>query len=391
MRAPSKSIKLSLTLAFVVCALAARGHHAGAAADTPARPRARRASAFNPQLPRGIPLKVWRQSLPPDNPLTEEKVALGRALYFDKRLSADGTVSCATCHDPATAFADNRPVAVGVNNRVGPRNAPTLLNAAFSPLLFWDGRARTLEEQVLEPLFNPAEMGMTDRRAVVARLEADADYPRLFAEVFGRASLTVENAAKALAAFERTQFSGDSPFDRFVAGDTGAITKAQHRGWLLFRGKARCITCHAFSAAAPFFTDFKFHNTGVAVGGANLERLARAAGTADLGRYAVTKKAEDLGAFRTPTLRDVELTAPYMHDGSEKTLLDVVRFYDRGGEKNPRLDRRLRPLRLSEQEMSDLVEFLRALTSEAVMRQAQAARPQTRLPFAPDAGEKSRR
>lgn len=391
MRALSKSITLSLTLAFVVCALAARGHQVGTAADTPARQRAKRPSAFNPQLPRGIPLGVWRQSLPPDNPLTEEKVALGRALYFDKRLSADGTVSCATCHDPATAFADNRPVALGVNNRVGPRNAPTLLNAAFSPLLFWDGRARTLEEQVLQPLFNPAEMGMTDRRAVVARLEADADYSRLFAEVFGRAGLTVENAAKALAAFERTQFSGDSPFDRFVAGDTEALTKAQHRGWLLFRGKARCITCHAFSAAAPFFTDFKFHNTGVAVGGANLERLARAAGPADLGRYAVTKKVEDLGAFRTPMLRDVELTAPYMHDGSEKTLLDVVRFYDRGGEKNPRLDRRLRPLRLSEQEMSDLVEFLRALTSEAVMRQAQAARPQTRSPFALDAGEKTRR
>ena len=388
MRALSKSLKLSLTLAFVACALAARGHHAGTAADTPARPRAKHPSAFKPQLPRGIPLSVWRRSLPPDNPLTEEKVALGRALYFDKRLSADGTVSCATCHDPATAFADHRPVAVGVNNRVGSRNAPTLLNAAFSPFLLWDGRARTLEEQVLQPLFNPAEMGMTDRRAVVARLEADADYPRLFAEVFGRAGLTVENAARALAAFERTQFSGDSPFDSFVAGDTGALTKAQHRGWFLFREKAGCITCHTFGAAAPFFTDFKFHNTGVAVGGANLERLARAALPADLGRYAVTKKAEDLGAFRTPTLRDVELTAPYMHDGSEKTLLDVVRFYDRGGEKNPRLDRRLRPLRLSEQEMSDLVEFLRALTSEAVMRQAQAALPQTRAPFAPDAGEK---
>jgi cytochrome c peroxidase len=391
MRVLSKSIMLSLTLAFVVCAFASRGHHAGIAADTPARPRAKRPSAFNPQLPRGLPLGVWRRSLPPDNPLTEEKVALGRALYFDKRLSADGTVSCATCHDPATAFADNRPVAVGVNNRVGPRNAPTLLNAAFSPLLFWDGRARTLEEQVLQPLFNPAEMGMTDRRAVVARLEADADYPRLFAEVFGRAGLTVENAARALAAFERTQFSGDSPFDRFVAGDAGALTEAQHRGWLLFRGKARCITCHAFGAAAPFFTDFKFHNTGVAVGGADLERRARAAGPADLGRYAVTKRAEDLGAFRTPTLRDVELTAPYMHDGSEKTLLDVVRFYNRGGEKNPRLDRRLRPLGLSEQEMSGLVEFLRALTSEAVMRQAQAARPQTRSPFAPASDAKSRR
>ena len=391
MRALSKSILLSLTLAFFVCALAARGHQVGTAADTPARPRAKRPSAFNPQLPRGLPLGVWRRSLPPDNPPTEEKVALGRALYFDKRLSADGTVSCATCHDPAAAFADNRPVARGVNNRVGPRNAPTLLNAAFSPLLFWDGRARTLEEQVLQPLFNPAEMGMTDRRAVVARLEAGADYPRLFAEVFGRAGLTVENAAKALAAFERTQFSGDAPFDRFVAGDTGALTKAQHRGWLLFRGKARCIACHAFGAAAPFFTDFKFHNTGVAFGGANLGRLARAAGSADLGRYAVTKKAEDLGAFRTPMLRDVELTAPYMHDGSEKTLLDVVRFYDRGGEKNPRLDRRLRPLGLSEPEMSDLVGFLRALTSEAVMRQAQAARPQTRSPFALDAGEKTRR
>lgn len=343
------------------------------------------------RVPQGIPESLWRRLLPADNPLTAEKVALGRDLYFDKRLSADGTVSCATCHDPAAAFADQNPLAVGVAGRRGVRNAPTVLNAMFSRELFWDGRARSLEEQAVGPLLSPSEMGTQTRAALVARISNVPAYQRQFAKVFGARGLTVENVVKAIAAFERTQLSGNAPFDRFRAGDVGAITDAQKRGWELFRGKARCIECHSFDASSPFFTDFRFHNTGVATRGgdfdAQLRRAAagahppgartRAAGTSDLGRFLVTGRPEDIGAFKTPTLRDVELTTPYMHDGSEKTLLDVVRFYNRGGERNPALAARMRPLQLSDAEMNDLVEFMRALTSDDVLRQAQRTRPQT--------------
>lgn len=352
----------------------------------------RREPAYAPTLPLGIPAGLWRKMIPADNPMTAEKVALGRALYFDKRLSADGTVSCATCHDPATAFADQNTLAVGVAGRRGVRNAPTILNAMFNRESFWDGRARSLEEQAVEPLLNPSEMGMQTREAVVARVAAMPEYRRDFRKVFGARGLTVETIAKALAAFERTQLSGNAPFDRFMAGDEGAIGEAQRRGWKLFQGKARCIECHSFDASSPFFTDFSFHNTGVAMKNRNLGELVRRApapvgggrGTAGpepgveaLGRFLVTGRPEHVGAFKTPTLRDVELTAPYMHDGTEKTLLDVVKFYNRGGERNHALDSRVRPLRLTEAEMNDLVEFLRTLTSDDVLREAQRAPPQT--------------
>lgn len=380
-----RKIRLVVALAFAVCALAALAHTARVGARA-------RAVDFRPDLPKGIPLKVWQAALPPDNPLTTEKVALGRALYFDKRLSADGTVSCATCHDPATAFADQNALAVGVTGRKGLRNAPTVLNAMFNPRLFWDGRARSLEEQAVEPLLGSSEMGMQTREALLARVAALPEYREQFAQVFGARGLTVESVAKAIAAFERTQLSGNAPFDRFLAGDEAAITDAQKRGWELFRGKARCTECHTFDASSPFFTDFRFHNTGVATRGADFGELLRraaahggrspdprlhAAGVSELGRFLFTGRPEDIGAFKTPTLRDVELTTPYMHDGSEKTLLDVVRFYNRGGERNPALDTRMRPLQLNDAEMNDLVEFMRALTSDDVLRQAQRTQPQT--------------
>lgn len=199
------------------------------------------------------------------------------------------------------------------------------------------------------------------REAVVARVSSIPEYKRGFRKVFGARGLTVGTIAKALAAFERTQLSGNAPFDRFMAGDEGAIGEAQKRGWGMFRGKARCIECHSFDASSPFFTDFRFHNTGVEA----------------LGRFLVTGRPEHVGAFKTPTLRGVELTAPYMHDGTEMTLLDVVKFYNRGGERNPALGSRVRPLHLTEAEMNDLVEFLRALTSDDVLREAQRAPPQT--------------
>lgn len=347
--------------------------------------------SFKPKLPTGISLQRWRRSIPRDNLMTAEKVSLGEALYFDKRLSADATVSCATCHDPASAFTDRNVTAGGSGNHAGSRNTPTVLNAMFSRTLFWDGRAHSLEEQAKQPLINPSEMGLKDYDAVVARVAGIPEYVARFRSVF-RSDVNIAVIAKAIAAYERTQTSAGAPFDRFMAGDVNAITPIQKRGWDLFRGKAQCIECHTFTRNSPFFSDFDFHNTGVAVKGRNFERLienitseqvsrlAHAEGFSDLGRYLVTKQRKDIGAFKTPTLRDIELTAPYMHEGSQKTLLDVVRFYNRGGETNPYLDARIRPLHLTEDEMNCLVEFMRSLTSDEVLRRAQTTKPQTRAP-----------
>jgi cytochrome c peroxidase len=391
-------LKLAVTLAVVLCDVFA--HSLAAAPGAQRRGSSHARPAFPPAPPKGIPPAVWRRSIPPDNPLTAEKVALGEALFFEKRLSVDGTVSCATCHDPAAAFADGNMLAVGVEHKVGTRNAPTVLNAMFSRSLFWDGRARTLEEQAKQPLVNPLEMGMPDHAAVVARLAALPEYRRQFRQVFGPEGITADNVAKAIAAYERTQLSADSPFDRFIGGDGGALSGAQQRGWKLFRTKAQCIKCHTFTPTAPFFSDFGFHNTGVATRGRDFEalaaeavraaraapdrtralgRLAHTEGFSELGRFLITGRAAELGAFKTPSLRDVELTAPYMHNASAKTLLDVVKFYNRGGEQNGYLDKDVRPLNLTDAEMSDLVEFMRALTSDEVMRRAQNSSPQTRL------------
>jgi cytochrome c peroxidase len=372
------------------------------------------------QVPAGVSRALWRQRIPADNLTTTAKVALGRSLFFDKRLSADGTVSCATCHDPANAFTDHGPVAVGVSGKVGMRNAPTILNAMFSERLFWDGRAGSLEEQAKQPLINQFEMGMGNYDSVVERVGTISEYRAKFQRIFRSEGITIETIVKAIAAYERTQLSGNSPLDRFMAGDQSAITAAQKRGFELFKGKAKCVECHSFSSVSPFFTDFKFHNTGVVTKNINFEQLSRWAsqiansktespknepnnltsnppmpnrqtgesapglahteGFTELGRYLVTKQPKDVGAFKTPTLRDVELTTPYMHNGSEKTLIDVVRFYNRGGNANPKLDERMQPLHLSDEEINELVEFMRALTSDDVLLQSQRAIPQTRKP-----------
>ena len=353
---------------------------------------------FEFQLPAGLSRASWRRRIPVDNPMTPAKVALGQALYFDKRLSIDGTVSCATCHDPANALTDHSTVAIGVSKRSGTRNAPTILNAMFSDRLFWDGRAGSLEEQAKQPLTNSFEMGMGNSTAAVERLRGLPEYRREFLRVFKREGISIDTIAKAIAAYERTQLSGNSPFDRFISGDANAISEAQKRGWELFRGKAKCIECHAFSADSPFFTDFTFHNTGIVAKDMNFEHLSRLAkqmanevlrgnsapslahtpGFAELGRYLVTKQPREIGAYKTPTLRDIELTTPYMHNGSEKTLIDVVRFYNRGGNANPNLDERMGPLNLNDEELNELVEFMRALTSDDVLRRAQSAKPQNR-------------
>jgi cytochrome c peroxidase len=346
------------------------------------------------QLPRGIPQTLWRKRIPSNNPMTAEKIALGEQLYFDTRLSSSGSVSCALCHDPANAFTDEEAFSTGVSGSQGTRNAPTILNAMFSERLFWDGRAGSLEEQAKQPLTNPAEMGMGSYDLVVARVSAVPEYQKKFRRVFGRAGVTIETIAKAIAAYERTQLSGNSQFDLFISGDNAALTEAQKRGWKLFSGKAKCIECHTFSAASPFFTDSNFHNTGTGFANSDFEvladrarqispqvsaaDLAHKADFSELGRFLVTRQTADIAAFKTPTLRDIELTRPYMHNGAFKTLLDVVKFYNQGGEKNPYLDKKMQALGLSDAEMSELVEFLRSLTSDDVLKKAQSSRPQRR-------------
>jgi len=348
---------------------------------------------FQIQIPLGIPADLWELMIPADNPMTEAKVALGRDLYFEKRLSVDNTVSCATCHDPRFAFTDGKSVSEGVGGKKGARNAPTVLNAMFNEEQFWDGRVKTLEEQVLQPLINPVEMAMPSHDAVVAKVRGIPEYVRRFQEVFGGPNpVTIENIAKAIAAFERTLLSGDSPFDRFMAGNPNAISEAARRGWELFKGKARCITCHEFNPSSPFFTDFKYHNIGIGMKATQnfeplvrqiqqmvqenrltkeaLDRLALTEGFSELGRFLVTRQPKDLGAFKTSPLRDIELTAPYMHDGSLKTLREVIDFYDKGGEPNPNLDGGIVKLNLTEQEKADLEEFLKSLTSDWVRRVA---------------------
>ncbi len=358
---------------------------------------------FQAQIPFGLPTDLWNELIPADNSMTASKIALGEKLYFDKRLSIDQTVSCATCHDPATALADINAVGVGIQNKKGARNSPTVLNSMFNESQFWDGRAPTLEEQAKLPLINPIEMGMPDHAAVVKRVSEIAEYQKEFASVFGKDGITIDTIAKAIAAFERTQLSGNSPFDRFIAGDQKAISEAAKRGWELFNGKARCISCHTFNASSPFFSDFKFHNIGVAAKDQDFPKLARRArqvldadpkraeqlidemalspGFSELGRYLVTKQPRDIGTFKTSMLRDIELTAPYMHNGSEKTLLDVVIFYNKGGEINPNLDGGMRPLKLSDPEMEDIVELMKTFTSDDTRRKVQSIKPQTRAPF----------
>lgn len=354
------------------------------------------------KVPLGLPQDLYDELIPKDNPMTPEKVALGEKLYFDKRLSADRTVSCATCHDPATALAESNAVGIGIRNLKGARNSPTVLNAMFHESQFWDGRAATLEDQAKLPIINSLEMGMKDHPEVVARVKSIPEYQSEFARVFGSEGITIDTIAKAIAAFERTQLSGNSPFDRFIAGDQKAISDAAKRGWELYNGKARCISCHSFNPSSPFFTDFKFHNIGVAAKDQNFAALAREArqrimadpnkqqevvdelalrpGFSELGRYMVTRQPKDIGAFKTSPLRDIELTAPYMHNGSEKTLLDVVKFYDKGGEPNPNLDGGMRPLKLTDREMEDLVELMKTFTSDDVRSRAKATKAQTRAP-----------
>jgi cytochrome c peroxidase len=347
------------------------------------------ASAQTLTLP--VPAGVLPPEIPADNPPSEAKVALGRKLYFDTRMSTDGTVACATCHDPGHGFVDPRgkPTSAGVGGALGTRNAPTVLNAAFLASQFWDGRAATLEQQAVQPLINPIEHGFQDHPAVVAKLKQLGDYPPLFQAAFGSPEIRIERVGQAIASFERTLLSLDAPIDRFLAGDASAISESAKRGWGLFNSKARCNTCHGRIDVLPLFTDDQFHNIGVGVQRVDFAAVSRKAAAAvergasvdalaltnaeasELGRFLITRENKDMGAFKTPQLRNVALTAPYMHDGSEATLAAVIDFYDRGGNDNPYLDGGMRPLGLTDQEKADLVALLETFTSSDLARFAE--------------------
>ena len=300
-------------------------------------PRPRLSSAMTPV---GVPL---------DNPHTDAKAALGKRLFFDKILSNDRTVSCGTCHEPERAFADTKALAVGVFGRVGKRHSPALINRAFGRMHFWDGRATTLEQQVVQPISDPNEMDLTVEEAV-KRLTAEKSYRDEFQAVFER-PVSAADLGRALATYLRTIRSGDSPYDKFAAGDTSALTADQQQGMQIFRGKARCTFCHA----EPLFTDEAFQNTGVAW-------REDATSYQDDGRFVVSGAERDRGKFKTPTLREIARTAPYMHDGSLATLEDVVNFYDAGGRMNRNLFPLLKPIGLTPTEKQQLIKFLEALS-----------------------------
>lgn len=333
----------------------------------------------------GVPDGATRTAIPPDNPQTPEKIALGQRLFFDGRLSADGTVACSTCHDPARAFTDGRPASIGIKGRVGQRNAPTILNALYNNTQFWDGRVKTLEEQAALPIINPVEMGQPSLNAAVARIAAIGEYQQAFRRVFGRPP-NGPDLLRAIASYERTQLSFDSPFDHFIAGDKNAIDDAAKRGWEIFNTRGRCNKCHALTEDkrdVTNFTDNDFHNIGIGIIRHNVVALARQAeqlinsgdtaaidraaiqtDMSALGRFLISRKDPDIASFKTPNLRNVLVTGPYFHDGSQETLWDVSDHYNKGdGLKNPYLDQDIQPLALTEGDIDDLVAFLVSLTS----------------------------
>jgi len=333
----------------------------------------------------GVPVAMTRGVIPADNPQTPEKISLGQKLFFDRRLSADATVSCSTCHDPALAFTDRKPTSVGIRGRVGQRNAPTVLNALYNKTQFWDGRVNTLEEQAALPIVNSVEMGHTSLDAAVAQIAAVEEYEQAFRNVFRRPANSPD-LMRAIASYERTQLSFDSPFDHFIAGDKNAIDESAKRGWELFNNQARCNKCHALTETTRDVTnliDNDFHNIGVLIVKHNVVPLARQAEqlvkTGDtsaidqaaiqtdmsaLGRFLITKKEPDIASFKTPNIRNVLVTGPYFHDGSQETLWDVIDHYNKGaGLQDPYLDQDIQPLALTENDIDDLVAFMASLTS----------------------------
>ncbi len=328
------------------------------AAAKPAR-ETLKSGSYTMQLPLG--LQAGSAFIPDNNPLSAEKIELGKLLYFDARLSKDRSISCASCHNPYHGFTDPGATSKGVGFKLGGRNSPTVINRLFSDVQFWDGRAKDLEEQAHGPLINPVEMAMPNHNEVVKRVKAVAGYAPLFEKAFGSREINMTRIAQAIASYERTVVSGNSPFDRYSAGDKDAMSAAAVRGMELFNGAANCKVCHAgFN-----FTDESYHNLGVGMTKAK----------PDLGRFEQSKAESEKGAFKTPTLRNVAQTAPYMHDGSEATLRDVVEFYNKGGNANAWLSKEVKALQLTATQVDDLVAFLEALTGDV-----NNAQPPTSMP-----------
>jgi len=360
------------------------GQHGAAAMDVQLEQLARLLPETDVgQAPAGFDPVIWAAFVPKDNELTPQRVALGRKLYFDTRLSRDGTVSCATCHDVTRGFTDQRKVSEGVEGQLGTRNAPTVLNTTLLETLFLDGRSPTLDHQATMPIVNPIEMGMPDGAAAVKAIAGDAEYQKAFKEAYGR-EMNYEDIGRAIGAFERVLVFIDSPFRRFLQGDRKAISADARAGWDLFNGKARCMTCHPMNLSNPLGTDNRFHNIGVSARHQDFEELAARALTVlksdpsekkleelalstpmgELGRFMVTKIRSDTGAFRTSILLNVGISPPYMHDGSLPTLWDVIDHYNKGGEANAFLDGGMEPLALTETEIDQIVAFLFTLTDQ---------------------------
>src|SRR5437899_1944106 len=376
---------VAVLIILMILIYAGTGNTATKAAVQPPIPKA--GPLAQPRSPQqvGLPVDQTRAVIPPDNPQTPEKIVLGQKLFFDSRLSADGTVACASCHNPERAFTDGKPTSTGIHGRLGQRNAPTILNALYNKTQFWDGRAKTLEDQAALPIVNSIEMGQPNLNAAVARIVGVGEYQQAFSRVFGR-PIGSADLLRAIASYERALVSFNSPFDRFIAGDKNAIDAAAQRGWDLFNTRARCNKCHALTETkrdVTLFTDNDFHNIGIGIIRHNVVALARQAeqlvnsgdaaaidraalqtDMSALGRFLISKKEPDIASFKTPNLRNVMVTGPYFHDGSQETLWDVSDHYNKGdGLQNPYLDQDIQPLGLTEADIDDLVAFLASLTS----------------------------
>jgi cytochrome c peroxidase len=343
------------------------------------------------KLPAGLDAASANIFIPDDNPMTRAKIELGRQLYFDERLSSDNTISCASCHDPEQGYGAETQFGIGVTGQQGGRNSPVSFNRILSKAQFWDGRAATLEDQAVGPIANPIEMG-NKHETSVATIKAIPGYKVQFEKIFDD-GITIDNVGKALATFERAIVTGPAPYDAYnqiaafetafaddleyldeepelkakydalkAAAAESPMSESAQRGMTLFAKKANCATCHA----GANFTDEQYHNLGVGMEARN----------PDLGRFEVTKEEKDKGAFKTPTLRNIALTAPYMHDGSQKTLEEVIEWYDKGGHPNEWLSDKMKPLKLTDQEKSDLLAFMIEGLSSAFPPVAQNRLPQ---------------
>lgn len=321
-------------------------------------------------------------SIPENNKQSIAKIELGRLLFNDARFSSTGLISCASCHSQDKAFTDGLEVPIGINGLKGVRNAPTVVNSAFFEKLFLDGRAKSLEDQALGPFTNPVEHGLSDYKKIIDVVRQDASYPTLFKKVFNIAAdeISMQQVTKAIASFERTLIAGNSLFDQYYFGrDHSKLSESAARGLRIFKRKGNCVTCHEISFENALFMDNRYYNIGVGFQrikpeldelisvlkqGGNIKELDfTPQQLSELGRFNVTNILKDIGKFKTPTLRNIALTGPYMHDGRYKSLKEVVEYYDKGGEKNRFIDPAIFPLHLTQQEKDDLVEFLHALTS----------------------------